>query len=66
MPVPTANPSPSCVCLIVLCTKARKLSLYENGHLPVHVAEAIPFSRATEAHRLIETGHVRGKIVLVR
>ena len=24
------------------------------------------FSRAAEAHRLLETGHVRGKLVLVR
>ena len=42
------------------------LTLYENGQLAVHVAEAIPFSRAAEAHRLIETGHVRGKVVLTR
>jgi enoyl reductase len=42
------------------------LRLYENGQLAVHVAEAIPFSRAAEAHRLIETGHVRGKVVLTR
>jgi enoyl reductase len=45
---------------------ASLLRLYENGQLAVHVAETIPFSRAAEAHRLVETGHVRGKVVLVR
>jgi enoyl reductase len=45
---------------------ASLLTLYENGQLAVYVAEAIPFSRAAEAHRLVETGHVRGKIVLTR
>jgi enoyl reductase len=38
----------------------------EAGKLAVHVSATIPFSRAAEAHRLIETGHVRGKVVLIR
>jgi NADPH:quinone reductase-like Zn-dependent oxidoreductase len=45
--------------------RASSLRLYENGKLAVHVAETIPFSLAAEAHRLVETGHVRGKVVPV-
>jgi len=41
-------------------------ALHEAGKLAVHVSATIPFSRAAEAHRLIETGHVRGKVVLIR
>jgi enoyl reductase len=42
------------------------LSLWEDGRLAVHVSATLPLAQATEAHRLIETGHVRGKVVLTR
>jgi len=42
------------------------VALYEAGKLAVHVAAAIPLSHAAEAHRLVETGHVRGKVALIR
>ncbi|GAA3754082.1 NADP-dependent oxidoreductase [Micromonospora maritima] len=48
---------------------ARKLDdltrLWSEGKLVVEVAESVPLSRAAEAHRLVETGHVRGKVALV-
>jgi enoyl reductase len=40
-------------------------ALYENGKLRVTVSHCFPFTEAADAHRRIETGHVRGKIVLV-
>lgn len=39
--------------------------LYEAGSLQVTVSQTYPLSAAAEAHRSIETGHTRGKIVLV-
>ncbi|PGH44376.1 enoyl reductase [Micromonospora sediminicola] len=39
--------------------------LWSEGKLVVEVAETVPLSRAAEAHRLVETGHVRGKVALV-
>ncbi|MFI7070019.1 NADP-dependent oxidoreductase [Micromonospora sediminicola] len=39
--------------------------LWAEGKLVVEVAETVPLSRAAEAHRLVETGHVRGKVALV-
>jgi enoyl reductase len=39
--------------------------LVEAGKLRVTVSHTYPFAEAAEAHRRIETGHVRGKIVLV-
>jgi len=44
---------------------ARLARLYADGRLRVHVQQTYPFSQAAEAHRAVETGHVRGKIVLV-
>ncbi|RLU92251.1 alcohol dehydrogenase [Streptomyces griseocarneus] len=38
--------------------------LAETGVLRVEVAEVFPLSRAADAHRLSERGHVRGKIVV--
>jgi NADPH:quinone reductase-like Zn-dependent oxidoreductase len=35
-----------------------------NGRLRVEVAREFPLEQAAEAHRLLEGGHVRGKIVL--
>jgi enoyl reductase len=37
---------------------------YERGELRIPVAEEIPLAEAERAHRAIETGHVRGKLVL--
>ena len=38
--------------------------LMARGLVRVHVAEILPLSRAADAHRLSETGRVRGKLVL--
>ncbi|MEU7186072.1 NADP-dependent oxidoreductase [Streptomyces sp. NPDC045369] len=40
------------------------VELVEQGRLRVHVQETFPFERVAEAHRLLESGHLRGKIVL--
>ncbi|MCG5215584.1 NADP-dependent oxidoreductase [Streptosporangium sp. KLBMP 9127] len=39
--------------------------LYEEGRLRVHVRATFPLSRAADAHRLVATGHGRGKTVLI-
>ncbi|NUU21208.1 MAG: zinc-binding dehydrogenase, partial [Streptomycetaceae bacterium] len=41
------------------------LDLYEKGALAVHIGHRVPLAEAAEAHRLVETGHGRGKVVLV-
>ncbi|OOC62820.1 NADP-dependent oxidoreductase [Paenibacillus ihbetae] len=38
--------------------------LYEQGMLRIHVSHVFPLSEAAKAHRLVETGHARGKTVL--
>ncbi|MFD5468713.1 NADP-dependent oxidoreductase [Kitasatospora sp. NPDC127059] len=38
--------------------------LWETGGLRIEVAESLPLERAEQAHRLVGTGHVRGKVVL--
>ncbi|WP_410609530.1 NADP-dependent oxidoreductase [Amycolatopsis sp. lyj-109] len=40
------------------------VALVEAGELRVHVAETFPFERIADAHRLLERGHLRGKVVL--
>jgi NADPH:quinone reductase-like Zn-dependent oxidoreductase len=40
------------------------VELVELGRLRVHVQETFPFERIADAHRLIEGGHLRGKVVL--
>ncbi|HEY3470807.1 MAG TPA: NADP-dependent oxidoreductase, partial [Amycolatopsis sp.] len=40
------------------------VELVEQGKLRVHVQETFPFERIADAHRLIERGHLRGKVVL--
>jgi enoyl reductase len=40
------------------------LSRYEAGHLRVSVWKAFPLSEVAKAHHEVETGHVRGKVVL--
>ncbi|MBW3576067.1 MAG: NADP-dependent oxidoreductase [Actinobacteria bacterium] len=40
------------------------LRLVAAGYLKVHIQESFPLERAADAHRLIEGGHVHGKLVL--
>lgn len=40
------------------------VDLVEKGQLRVHVQETFPFHRIADAHRLLEAGHVQGKLVL--
>lgn len=40
------------------------LELIEDGDVRVHVDEIYPASAAADAHRVLEGGHVRGKLVL--
>jgi NADPH:quinone reductase-like Zn-dependent oxidoreductase len=39
-------------------------ALVEQGKLRVHVQETFPFARVADAHRLLDGGHLRGKLVL--
>ncbi|MEU9042829.1 MULTISPECIES: NADP-dependent oxidoreductase [unclassified Kitasatospora] len=43
---------------------AELVRLWEAGGLRLEIAETLPLERAGEAHRLVGTGHVRGKVVL--
>lgn len=38
--------------------------LVEAGKLRVHVQQTFPFDRVADAHRLMEVGHLQGKVVL--
>lgn len=38
--------------------------LIEDGDVQVHVDRTFPIAEAAEAHRLMEQGHVRGKVIL--
>jgi NADPH2:quinone reductase len=38
--------------------------LFDQGKLQIHVSETFPLSRASSAHRAIEAGHTKGKLVL--
>ncbi|WP_086804451.1 NADP-dependent oxidoreductase [Streptomyces caniscabiei] len=40
-------------------------ALVADGRLKVHVRKTFPLARAADAHRELETGHGRGKIVLL-
>lgn len=40
------------------------VSLVEQGDLRVHVQETFPFERVADAHRLLDAGHLQGKLVL--
>jgi NADPH:quinone reductase-like Zn-dependent oxidoreductase len=44
---------------------AEAADLFEQGRFSLPVAQAFPFDQAAEAHRVSESGHVRGKLVLV-
>ncbi|MFD7454683.1 NADP-dependent oxidoreductase [Kitasatospora sp. NPDC059827] len=43
---------------------AELVRLWEAGGLRLEIAETLPLEKAAEAHRLVATGHVRGKVVL--
>lgn len=38
--------------------------LVEQGRLRVHVQQTFPFERVADAHRLLDDGHLQGKLVL--
>ncbi|MFJ8490514.1 NADP-dependent oxidoreductase [Streptomyces sp. NPDC094038] len=40
------------------------VELVEQGRLRVHVQERFPFERVADAHRLLDGGHLQGKLVL--
>ncbi|MEU6680148.1 NADP-dependent oxidoreductase [Streptomyces sp. NPDC046925] len=40
------------------------VQLVEQGRLRVHVQETFPFERVADAHRLLDGGHLQGKLVL--
>ncbi|MFI2026425.1 NADP-dependent oxidoreductase [Streptomyces buecherae] len=40
------------------------VALVEQGRLRVHVQETFPFERVADAHRMLDGGHLRGKLVL--
>ncbi|WHT16163.1 NADP-dependent oxidoreductase [Crossiella sp. CA-258035] len=40
------------------------VELVEQGRLRVHVRETFPFERVADAHRLLDGGHLQGKLVL--
>ncbi|MCD0452136.1 NADP-dependent oxidoreductase [Actinocorallia sp. API 0066] len=56
--IPALGPARSAARLVEL------LDLYERGLLDLHIRAAYPLARAADAHRAIESGHGRGKIVL--
>jgi len=39
-------------------------SWVDNGLLKIHISKQFPLAEAAEAHKLLETGHTTGKIVL--
>jgi NADPH:quinone reductase-like Zn-dependent oxidoreductase len=40
------------------------VELVEQGRLRVHVQDTFPFERVADAHRLLDGGHLQGKLVL--
>ncbi|MFI1919908.1 NADP-dependent oxidoreductase [Nocardia sp. NPDC020380] len=40
------------------------VELVEQGKLRVHVQQSFPFERVADAHRVLDGGHLRGKLVL--
>jgi NADPH2:quinone reductase len=38
--------------------------MLEDGSLPARIAGVLPLREAAEAHRRLETGQVRGRLVL--
>lgn len=46
-------------------TLAALVGLHTAGRLQLSIQAALPLARAADANRQVETGHVRGKVVLV-
>lgn len=44
---------------------AELVQLYSEGKLRIHIRNTYPLSQAAAAHREVETGHGRGKVVLM-
>ncbi|RCW45432.1 NADP-dependent oxidoreductase [Paenibacillus prosopidis] len=44
---------------------AELVQLYSEGKLRIHIRNTYPLSQASAAHREVETGHGRGKVVLM-
>jgi NADPH:quinone reductase-like Zn-dependent oxidoreductase len=44
---------------------AELVRLWSAGALRIHISATFPLARAAEAHRLVGTGHGRGKVVLL-
>lgn len=44
---------------------ARCTTLFDSGELRIHIARQFPLQDAAQAHELIETGSIQGKIVLL-
>ncbi|KAA9158113.1 NADP-dependent oxidoreductase [Amycolatopsis acidicola] len=42
----------------------RLAELVDRGELRVHVRQTFPFERVADAHRLLDAGHLQGKLVL--
>jgi len=40
------------------------VDLVDQGKLRVHIQESFPFERVVDAHRLLDSGHLQGKVVL--
>jgi NADPH:quinone reductase-like Zn-dependent oxidoreductase len=38
--------------------------LVDEGRMTVHVERTLPLEAAADAHRLLESGHMRGKVAL--
>ncbi|MBX4147993.1 NADP-dependent oxidoreductase [Paenibacillus lautus] len=41
------------------------VDLYMESYIRIHIREVFPLHEAPEAHRLVETGHGRGKVILL-
>jgi NADPH:quinone reductase-like Zn-dependent oxidoreductase len=39
-------------------------ALWEAGQLKLEVAQVLPLAQVADAHKQVETGHTRGKVVL--
>lgn len=44
---------------------AEMVDLYVQGKFKLHIRHAYPLAKAAEAHRSVESGHGRGKVVLI-
>jgi NADPH:quinone reductase-like Zn-dependent oxidoreductase len=54
---------------MVVTVKSNQLTaiarLVESGKIRVHIGRTFPLAKASEAHKLVENGHVRGKVLLI-